>query len=187
MPLYGPATAVSSTFTPADHGLVGWTDDVFGDQAGTLWGAAGTLHLARLKVTGSVVTNILFHFTAGGTTLTAGQCFAALYNDAGALLGAGAVTADQSTNWVGGGAKTCALTTPQAVTPGATYKVAWWWNGTTQPTMTRGLNSAAAITNVNLTAPNFRFGTADTGLTTTAPANIGTQTGGITAWWVGVS
>lgn len=168
----------------ADHGLVGWTFDTTGVQAGTVQPTAGLAQVARVRAQGSTITNILLHFTSGGSALTSGQCFAALYTDAGALL---AASADQATAWAGGGLKTCALTAPQAVTSGAWYRVLWWFNGTTGPTISRGVNSSSAIVNAGMTAPTLRYSTANTGLTTTPPANIGTQTGGATAWWVGVS
>lgn len=167
-----------------DHGLAGWTFDPIQVQAGTLLPTAGLSHVVRFRAVGSLVTNILFHFTVAGSSLTAGQCFASLHTDAGVQLG---ITADQATNWQTGGLRTCALTVPQAVTPGEWYKIRWWYNGTTAPTLSRGVNSSSAIVNAGLSAPNFRFGTADSGLTTTGPTTIGTITGAATAWWVGVS
>jgi hypothetical protein len=171
----------------SDHGLVGWTFDPALVQGGTVLPTAGLAHVARVRMLSAVATNIHFHFTAGGSSLTAGQCFAALYNDAGALLGAGAVTADQAANWATGGYKTCPLSVAQGVTPYAWYRVLFWFNGTTGPTISRGVNSSSAILNAGLSAPTLRYSSADTGLTTAAPANIGSQTGTATAWWVGVS
>lgn len=179
-------SAPAGLWKASHHNLVGWTFDPAMVQAGTVQPTAGLAQVARIQVLSSAVTNILFHFTAGGSSLTSGQCFAALYNDAGALLGAGAVTADQSTNWATGGFKTCPLTVAQGVTQYAFYRVLWWFNGTTGPTISRGVNSSSVILNAGLSS-GFRYATADTGLTTAAPANIGTQTGGPTAWWVGLS
>ncbi len=170
----------------ADHSLVGWTYDPALVQSGTVLATGGLAYVARVQVLTGVVTNIHFHFTAGGSSLTSGQCFAALYNDAGALLGAGAVTADQAANWGSGGFKTCALSVAQGVTQYAWYRVLWWFNGTTGPTLSRACNSSSAIVNAGLSS-SFRYATADSSLTTTAPGNIGTMTGGATAWWVGLS
>jgi hypothetical protein len=174
---------------PTDHGLGGWTFPTDSIQGGTILATAGLSYVVRLKAMGATITNILLHFTAGGATLTAGQCFASLHNDAGAILGSSAVTADQATNWASGGMKVMPLTVAQAVTPGNWYKIRFWFQGTTGPTLSRAVNSSSAITNAGLVAPNFRYGTADTGLTTSAlaPGTIGTITGGATAWWVAVS
>lgn len=183
----GAATAnlaSAGSVKATDHSIVGWTFDPAGVQAGTVQPTAGLAQVVRVRALSSTVTNILLHLTAGGSVLTAGQCFAALYTDAGVLL---ASTADQASNWGSGGLKTCALTAPQTVTPYSWYRVLWWFNGTTGPTISRGVNSSSAIVNVGLSAPTLRYSTANTGLTTVAPANIGTQTGGATAWWVGLS
>lgn len=183
----GSANLRGATAVPADHNLVGWTFDPIGVQAGTILGVAGVSHVVRIRAMSTSVTNILLHLTAGGTALTAGQCFASLHTDAGALL---ASTADQATAWASGGMKTMALTGgPVAVTRGAWYKVRWWFNGTTGPTISRGVNSSTAILNVGLAAASSRYATADTGLTTAAlaPTTIGTLTGGSTGWWVGLS
>lgn len=172
---------------PVDHGLVGWTFDPAQIQAGTVQPTAGLAQVTRVRVLSSVVTNVHFHLTAGGSSLTSGRCFAALYNDAGALLGAGAVTADQSTNWATSGYKTCALSVAQGVTPYAYYRVLWWFQGTTGPTIARAADVSAAALNAGMSAPTLRYSTADAGLTTAAPSNIGAQTGSATAWWVGLS
>lgn len=171
---------------PSDHGFVGWMFDPAQVQAGTILATAGLSYIFRFRATGSLITNLNMHFTAGGTGLTAGQCFASLHSDAGAQLG---ITADQAANWAGGGYKICPLVTPVAVTPGTWYKARVWFNGTTGPTLSRGVNSSSVITNAGLSAPNFRWSTADAGLTTggTAPANIGTMTGAATAWWLAAS
>lgn len=192
-PLFNPSSGGAATtvttggFLPPDSGLVGWTFDSCEVQSGTVMPTAGLLTFARIKIPASAaVTNILLHVASAGVTLTAGQCFASLHNGSGALLGAGAVTADQSTNWQSGGLKVMPLTVAQAATGPYVY-VCWWFNGTTGPSISRAVNSSSAILNAGLSAPNFRYGTADTGLTTTPPNNIGTQTGGSTAFWVGLS
>jgi hypothetical protein len=182
--------ALMSVTKPSDMGMVGWTfDPATTVQSATVLPTAGLSHVVRIRATAPVVTNILMHVTTPGSGLTAGQCFASLHNDAGAILGAGAVTADQSTNWASGGPKTMPMTVAQGVTVGAWYRVRFWFNGTTGPTVSRATNSNTAIVNYGLSAPNFRYSTADSGLTTAAlaPQNIGTQTGGPTAWWVGLS
>jgi hypothetical protein len=179
-----------ATFKATDHGLAGWTFDPIQVQGGTpALATSGLSYVARIRALTSVISNILIHLVTAGSGLTAGQCFATLHNDAGAQLGAGAVTADQAANWASGGLKVMPLQVAQAVTPGAFYRVRYWFNGTTGPSLSRAINSNTAILNAGLSTPNFRFSTADSGLTTaaSAPSNIGTQTGGATAHWIGLS
>jgi len=174
---------VASLVQPTDHNLIGWTFDSALVQGGTTMPNGGLVNTARIKVLDDLVTNILFHLTGGGTSLTSGQCFAALYDDDdGSLLG---ITADQATAWASGGMKTMALVVPAAVTPNTWVRVGWWCNGTTGPNMSRGVNSSSAILNAGLTVP--RYGSANTGRTTTAPDPLGALTGSATGWWVGLS
>lgn len=178
----------SVAVTPTDHGFAGWTFNPDQVQAGTILPTAGLSYVVRFRVQLATVSAINLHLTAGGTGLA--NCFATLHNDAGAILGVNAVTADQATAWQSGGYKAMPLLTAQAVVIGAWYKVRWWaGTATTLPTLSRGVNSSSAITNAGLAAPNFRYATADSGLTTagTAPQTIGTLTGGPTAWWVSVT
>lgn len=173
-----------------DHGLAGWTFDPAGIQASTVLATAGLSYVARIRCLTSVITGVRFHFVAGGASLTAGQCFASVHNDAGAQLGAGAITADQAANWATGGDKLCPLTVAQGATAGAWYRVRWWFNGTTGPQMSRGCSSSPAATNWGIPTPAgpFRFSTADSGLTTaaSAPEQLGTQTGFGIAYLVGL-
>lgn len=180
------ALAGESGWLATDSGLAGWTFDPQNraDNA-TLLPSAGLMKVVRIRALSSVITNILLHFTVGGSSLS--NCYAALYNDAGALLGAGAVTADQSTAWQSSGLKTCALNTPQAVTRGDIYRIGFWWNGTTAPTASRGSNAGSTIINVGQSASTARFATANSGLTNSAPSNLSGLAGDGTAWWVGIS
>lgn len=181
------ATTGQTSWGPEDHGLSGWTFDpgegVFG---ALLLPAAGVIKVARVRLMKPVLTNIILHFTVGGSALS--NCYVAAYNDAGALLGPGAVSADQSTSWQSGGTKIVPLNTPMAVVPGDIYRLAWWWGaGTTAPTQSRGSNSGSAIINVNQSAGTARFATANSGVGASAPANLASLAGDSTAWWVGAS
>jgi hypothetical protein len=170
---------------PTDHALMGWTFDPAAVQGGTLVATAGRLELARVRASGSLITNILLTVTTAGATLTAGRNLAALFTDAGALL---ATSADQSTAWQSTGLVTCVLGTPQAVTPGAYYRVGFFATGSTLPTFARGsVAVSAAALNPGMAAPTLRYSTADTGLTTAMPATAGAQTAAATAWWAGLS
>lgn len=181
MPLY--STLASSVPSAADHSLAGWSFDSAQAQGGTVLGAGGTLYLSKCKVTSPLITNIIMHVATAGTTLTAGQCFAALFSAAGALL---STTADQAAGWQSTGVKTMALSVAQTVPLGNVY-VGVFANGSVLPAFSRSGGIAAGLSNVGLSAPNFRFATADTALTTAMPANLGTQTSFPTAWWVGLS
>lgn len=169
------------TWIPADNGFLAATYDPVVATASTVL-TAGTVHFARLRV-GSRVTvgNLCLYVLTAGVTLTAGQCFAALYAADRTLLG---VTADQATAWQSVGTKLMPLVTPVAVNPGE-YLVAFWANGTTPPQMTRALANASA--NVNLTAATARFGSANTGVTTTAPAPLAALATGSIGWWAAVA
>jgi len=173
-----------------DHNLGGWTYDPvlhFGTQVQP---TAGLMQVARIKFTKSLISNIHFHLTGGGNTLTANQCFAALFTDAGAFLGiTSSLHGTGVGGWGDGGAKTHPLLVPQVWTPGAWCRVGWWFNGTAGATFSRAGNNGAPISNIGLTAPNLRYSTANAGLTTagTVPANLGAQTAGSPAYWVGLS
>lgn len=178
----GP-TATPSLWTPGDHNLKAWTQDLASMGSVNSLGAAGVLQLARLHVaTATNITNIILYCATAGVTLTAGQCFAALYTAAGARVD---VTADQAANWQSTGIRTMPLAGGPAAVAAGDYYVGWWSNGTTQPAFLRGV--ATALANVGLASPNLRFATADTGLTTTAPANFGAQTSASNAWWAALS
>lgn len=169
---------------PADQALAGWTFDPVDMQGGTILPTAGLLMLSRIKVNLAAVTGIMIYVTAGGSTLTASQNLAGLFNDQGAILGAGAVTADQATAWQSSGLKTMPLNVAQAVTPGAWYRVGLFANGTTLPTLGRASNLPADGINAGMSAPTLRYSTANTGLTTAMPGSLGAQTAASPAWWV---
>src|SRR5216683_1741048 len=124
----GFANGAFPSWTPADSGLLAWSHDPVADQGGQALVTAGTLNVAAVKLAAAAsVTNIILRLTTAGATLTAGQCFAALYQGAaGVLLG---VTADQSAAWVGA---TGVLTMPISGGPVAAaaglLRVAMWFN-----------------------------------------------------------
>jgi hypothetical protein len=137
----------------------------------------------KLPVAASVTNIILWVQTAGGT-LTAGQNFSALFNSAGTLIGQ---SPDQAAAWAGTGLKTAALTGGPFVCTAGNYFVGFWYNGTTAPTMGRSGSAGSVIYNAGTAAPNLICGSADTGLTTTAPSPMGAQTATASPWWVALS
>lgn len=154
--------------------VLGWSLDPAsqtGGTAGSSLSAAGTMNGARLWVpVDCTANNIQVYVTNIGVTLTSGQCFAAIYTTAGALLGQ---SVDQATNWsTSTGVKSAALSAPVALTAGF-YDIALWANGTTMPKF--AALSTSNVGNWTASSAAARFFTADTGLTTTAPATRTTR------------
>jgi hypothetical protein len=144
-------------------------------------GTAGLLQIVRLWVREStVISSASVYVGIAGATLS--NVGFGLWSSAGALLTSsvnanGAVgTAFQSV-----GVKTVTFAAPQTIGTGSFY-LGWWTTGTTQPALHR--SASTATTNAGLVAPNLRFATANTGLTNTAPATLGTQTSNSSAYWV---
>jgi hypothetical protein len=168
-----------------DHGYLAWTADPVLCTGSTTPGTQGRLEFTRVHLPmASSVTNIAMLIQTGGGTLTSGQCFAALYTAARALV---AVTADQSTAWLSPGLVTMPLAGGPYPLAAGDYYIAFWYRGTTAPTFDRQGNVNATLCNVTLASPNLRMGSADTGLTTTAPGPMGVQTVQQVAWWAALS
>lgn len=170
---------------PTDRGYKAWSMPPFAASVGTALATAGTLYLTRIRrVPAGPVTNIVVFVSTGGTSLTAGQCFASLFTAAGVLLG---TTADQATAWGSAGIKTMALSGGAITHGGGDLYAGMWFNGTTGPAMYRGANGSGTLNNVGLSAPNMETATANTGLTTTPPNPFGTQSTGALHYWVALS
>lgn len=185
MPLFSPIPNRVLSFggSPEDHALFAWSMDAAIVSTSAALSAAGTLQGARIYIPrAGVITNIHCHVVAAGATLTANSCAAAIYDGAtGALKG---TTGDQSTAWASIGSKTMALGSSFAATPGF-YDIAVWYNGTTAPSLSR--QAAISSVNIGLTGSSIRFFTANTGVTTAAPATLGTKTAQTIAWFFAVS
>jgi len=187
----GAVPASDQSWGPADQGLLAWSGDLpaTAQGASAVLATAGTLYTIAVKVPVAIsVTNIVMGLQTNGSVLTSGQCFAALFQGfAGARIG---VTADQATAWGSGAAKTLTMALsggPFAVAAGIVI-VGVWFNGTTGPGFFRGGN-VSALMNAGLADAASRWGTANTGLTTTAPATLGTvtATGVVAGYWAGLS
>lgn len=163
-----------------DYGMVAEAFDPAAAAAGfTLTGGASVL--ARVKLlTPARVSGLNYIVSTAGATLTANQNFLALYDAAGILL---AQSADQTTNFGSTGFKTASIAVPVNVAAGNLYVIAWSV-GTTPVSLAK-----AGTTGVNgaLAATASRFGTANTGLTTTAPSPLGTVSALAQALWFGIS
>lgn len=170
---------------PGDHGFTAWSFPIYGGTAGGVLAVAGTLYLTRIRrVPAGTISNITVHIGAAGVTLTVGQCFAALFDAAGALRG---VTADQAAAWGSTGIKTMALTSPY-VNAAGDYYAGFWFNGTTGPNMMRGSQGiSGSQINPGMTIGNYNAATSSTGLTTTPPDPFAAQTASTFWFWVALS
>ena len=173
-------------YTLADYGAAAWTDDPSNFNGQTLTSpTAGTVYLVRLIVpVAAAVTSIWMHVVTAGVGLTSGQCFAALYSSAGALL---QTSVDQATAWGSTGLKQMTITS-QPLTAGFCYVAQFQNFATSAARFHAGSNGVAAI-NFGLAAANSRFASdsTNTGRTTTMPATLGTLAAASNATWVGLS
>lgn len=180
------STHAGAYWGPAQHNFLAWTFDptIMSNIAAT--GTAGVLNLVRIHVPAAITaTNLLFHVGTAGVTLTAGQCFIGLWNAAGTHIG---VSADQAAAWGTTGLKTAALAGGPFALPAGDYYIGYWFNGTIGPgPLRQSTANPAVIMNLGLAAPNLRVCSADTGLTTTAPATLGGQTAANIFYWAGIS
>jgi hypothetical protein len=155
-------------------------------QGGTIL-TAGVLYMARIKLPeDSTVTNLITSVTTGGSTLTAGQNFGALYTSTGTRI---AITADQASSWTGAGAKTMALASgPYELTAG-TYYAAVLANGTTPPTFLRGHGVSTSTLNIGLTAPTGGRSLTSGAGQTSPPASVTLASASLDfkAWWFALS
>lgn len=181
MPLSNPAQRTD--WSPPDQGLVGWSYDPSACTAASIMPTAGTLNVVKIKLAGpTLVTAIQMLLQTAGGTLTAGQCFAMVFDSAGTRVG---VTADMAATWAGSPAyKDMPLTAPVQIN-GPYCSVGLYGNGTTLPTWRLSVASATPG-NTNLTPATARYGYADTGLTTTPPTTLGTITTIGLPWWIGL-
>lgn len=155
--------AATEPVTPAEqHGYLAESMDPAGaNQSGIL--TAGVVYVIRLYVPkAGTVSNISLVVATAGATLTAGQNWAALLDDAGNKL---AETADLAAVWNSTGPKTHPLVTPQAVAADTFVRVALLSNGTTPPTLRSG-SSNANTPSLAQTGAAIRFGSVLTGQTT---------------------
>lgn len=169
------------TMNPIDHGMTAWTYDPVIATTGTAPTLAGTAQVAKMYIgKATTISNIYTYITgSGGTGLS--NSYVAIYQGGNLLV----QSADQSTSWQSSSTKTIAVT-PTAVTAGYIYIVFWVGAATTLPTFARA--GANSVNNINLAAASARYGTANTGLTTTAPGTLGTISGSSQgAWWWAVS
>ena len=181
MPVYDLGVAVNN-WLPEDLGYKAWTTDPATMSNAVLMVTAGALHLQRLKLRSPApITNVHLFLSAGGTSLTVGQCFAGLYNGAGTLIG---TTADQSTAWLTAGVQNMALVGGPFTPPSGDIFVACYVN--TAGALPTFRTCGTPTSGVNVGTP-ARFTTANTGLTTALPGTLGAQTITGQTYWAAVS
>lgn len=153
---------------PADHGLLSWSLEP--SQAANTHLLTADVWMTKLWLRQPAsITNLVTFIATAGSGLTAGQCFAGLYDSAGTLVGQ---TVDQSGLWTTAGTHVMPLTVSYSAAAGA-YYVALLANGTTLPTMVRETQITGGtqqMVNIGLTAATARAATA--GAATTLPATI---------------
>lgn len=162
---------------PSDHNLIAWTYDPAVAFNSYVLTTTGTAYVARLYVReAAAITKIAAYVATAGAGLA--NSYVALYQNGSLLV----QSADQSTAWQSAGSKVITVTSTN-VAVGTLDIVFWCGAWTTAPTFARGAGSAVA--NINVSS-NPRYATADTGLTTTAPATLGARTALSVAFWFAV-
>ncbi len=169
-----------SPATPSDHGLLAWTYDPICATNTYLLPTAGLAQVVRVYIRKATTISNIWCYIAGSGGVGLSNSYVALYQNGTRLT----QSTDQSTAWQSSGTKTIAIT-PQTVTAGNVEVVFWVGAWGTAPTFGR----AAGISSISagLSAANSRFATADSGLTTTAPASLGTKSALSVSFWFALS
>lgn len=163
---------------PSDQGFIGWSNDP-GAHSTTTSLISGGARVVRINVrNAATISNLHIIVATGGSGLTAGQNWLALYDSSGALVGQ---SADLTTAFGSAGMVTAPIT-PYAAPVGPVY-VYMLSNGTTPPVV-------ASYANQVNNAVNFGGVTRTrimTGSFTTPPATLGAATLNTVTYWVAVS
>jgi hypothetical protein len=163
----GAAGDTANAPGPADQGWITWNYDPVHAQSGVAV-TSGTVYMMKIHLReAATVSSVSAVVSTGGTGLTAGQCFAGLYDSTGTQL---AVTADQSGNWANVAHHMMTLTAPVNAAAGA-YYIALLANGTTGPAFIRSGSPYTIAMNANTTLTTARWTTGPTAQTS-LPASI---------------
>lgn len=149
---------------------------------------AGTLYLAGVYLPAPVVISSSHVWTYKAGTSSSTGAFMGIWEHAsgGALLAQTAEMDGATFNPLG--FKTFTFTEPYSADAGWYYVGIWCYGGSGPDLLgRRGPVGLLTYTQVFMSAGRRRFATADTDLTTTFPATLGTQTQYLDAWWVGLS
>jgi hypothetical protein len=172
---------LAGSSTPGNHNLIAWSYDMAAAASANVV-TNGTVYLTRIYVPATTtVTRLHWAVATAGGTPTNNQNHVGIYDSAGTRLATTNVDGDISSV----GVKTTTITS-QTLTGGSSYWVAFVFNAGTPPQLTRAVGGtvAASLSNVGLTASNYRYavnGTSQTTLPTTITPASNAQ--GVT-WWV---
>lgn len=158
------------SWAPADQGFLAWTLSPALCGGGSLVLTAGTVYLSKVLIRYPFTWSTMWYaVTATGVGTSAGS-FAGLYSSAGTLLTG---SADIGGNLTAVGAKSTALTAPQALTPsmGFVWAAVVVNLATTQPGLLRCATNQAGPLNANLSAAQFLGAHNGTGQTS-LPASV---------------
>jgi len=177
----------SGGFLPNDHGYLNWSTDPANCTGGAnpAAGSVRMVRLPRLPQSYTISTVAAFVSTAG-SGLTAGQCFAGIYDSTGTRQG---VTADQSAVWNTTGLKNMALTVPYAVPTNTDMWAALLYNGTSCSfAVASSVANFNDVFNANLSAATARY-TIGPSAQTTLPASItmASRTNSSQSTWMAVA
>lgn len=177
----------SASFLPNDHGYLNWSKDP-ADSTGGANPVAGTVRMVKLPrlPQSYTISSVTAFVSVAGVALTAGQCFAGIYDSAGTRQG---VTVDQAANWGTIGLKNMALTAPFAVAANADMWVALVYNGTSCVfAVGASVTAFPDLFNANQSAATARY-TNGPLLQTSLPASVtmASRTNSGQSTWVAVS
>ena len=151
---------------------------------------SGQLMLSKIPLPGGpvTITNIIYGVSTAGATLTAGQCFAGVYDDQGNLIGA---SADQSGIWTAAARYTTALAGGPFTIYSPFVYGALLSNGTTNPIFLRSVNAiAGTMLSLGATGAQMAFAlnvAAQTSLPATVAYSANTVGALAQSLWMGVS
>lgn len=158
---------------------------------------AGQVVFARVPVRKTItIANLHVYVDVIGATLTSGQNLGLVYSKAGVLLGrtASQHTTSGAQGWITTGEKVMPVTAEAGqsltITGGPTqYVIAAAYSvGTTRPSFSRwDAARSMALANKGLAGNALRWGVANSGLTSTPPANLGSQASSSNYYWFGLS
>lgn len=178
---------------PSDYGVAAM--NMLPEFVGILAGptmATGTVYVAKLHLDQvKTITTVYIVVKTIGATLTSSQCLVGLYNPAGSLIGTAntnSAATQLSTAFQSTGLITITLTTQNSglvSLAAGDYRVAVVQNGTTPAIF--GGGSQGSVVNIGLGATASKYGSADTGKTTTFASTLGTVAAVSGSWFVAIA
>lgn len=178
------ASSLGSGAQATDIDLAAWSFPpwaCFAQSATT----GGRIYYSAVRLdAATAVTNVVVGVQTAGATLTADECWLALYDSAGTRLG---LSESQDTALEATGRIEAAVFGSATTLQAGVYWVAILTNGSTQPTIYRGSNATGIFNGSTLPAA---FGLSASGSQTEMPATVDWSTdttAGGTPYWVGLS